>query len=99
MAASMEFVTAKRRVDPITFKIDGEEYVFTPPKTAPAMFDMFDGTPEAKATFDWLGDGLAEGQTDRLIARLRNKEDDFDIVNLEPIVKWLMGKVSGRPTT
>ena len=99
MAASMEFTTAKRRVEPITFKIDGEEFSFAPPKTAPAMFAMFDGSPEAKVTFDWLGDGLPEEQNDRLIARLKDPKDDFDVQNLEVIVKWLMEKVSGRPTT
>lgn len=99
MAASMEFTTAKRRAKKITFILDGEDFEFAAPKTAPAMLAMFDGTPEAKATFDWLGEGLPEDQTERLIARLKDPKDDFDVDNLEVIVKWLMEQVSGRPTT
>lgn len=99
MAATMEFKTAKRRAKSITFKIDDDEYTFTPPKMAPALLGMLEGETEMKATFDWIGQGLAEGEEERLIGRLKDPKDDFDLDNLETITRWLMEQVTGRPTT
>ena len=102
MAATMEFTTAKRRVKPITFKIDGEDYAFTPPKQAPVLLAFLDGGTEAeetKAAFDWLGQGLPEDQEARIIARLRDPDDDFDLENLRVVLDWIMEQVAGRPTT
>ena len=101
-----EFTTAKNRHKPIEFTLDGEDYVFTPPKLARMTADLFgfgdddeaqDGV--AKAAMDWLSDGLPEEQRERIISRLRDPDDDFDVPDLTDIIKWLVSKVSGRPST
>jgi hypothetical protein len=99
----MEFTTAKRREKAITFRIDGDDYAFTPPKQAPLLLDFLSGgttdTEQTRAAFDWLGEGLPDDQEERLIARLRDPKDDFDLPNLKVILDWLTEQVGGRPTT
>lgn len=48
---------------------------------------------------DWLGDGLPENQVARLIERLKDRDDDFDIPTLRDVVQGLVEKVTGNPTT
>jgi hypothetical protein len=99
------FTTAKRRAKPITFTLDDEDYVFTPPKRAGAVVDLVlsgEGVDELAATraaFDWLSRGLPEEQNDRIVERLKDPEDDFDIENLEDLLQWLRKRVEGRPTS
>jgi hypothetical protein len=101
MAEALSFTSAKRRKDPIPFDLDGETYSFTPPKQAAMALPFLDdeNAVELRVVMDWLGKGLPEEQVERLIERLRDKEDDFDIDTLKAVVKGLVGKVSGRPTT
>lgn len=102
MASSMAFTTGTRKADPIKFTLDGEEFEFTPPKSASIFLEMVDGGTVislTKETFDWLGEGLGEEKTDRLVSRLKDKEDDFDVPNLEAILGYLQKKAAGRPTT
>lgn len=92
---------------------DGSEdrYKFTPPKLAGAMMAVLD--PESsdddgedgdsrvsmtQATWAWLRTGLGPDQYERLVARLRDEDDDLDVPDVIEIVRWLTGKVSGRPT-
>lgn len=104
---SMEFKTAKRRAEVVEFTIDGgDTYHFTPPKKAgmilPALHadDADSASFEAmRGSFDWLSDGLAEGESEKLEAKLRDPKDDFDFDNLQEIIKWLTTRVSGRPTS
>lgn len=99
----MEFTTAKRRTKPITFTIDGEEYNFHPPKQAVLILEVLDSDAtevhQAKALFDWLGEGLGEQQADALIGRLRDPADDLDWPDLLAVAQWLQEQVTGRPTT
>ena len=105
MADSLQFKTAARRAEPIEFVLDDEAYTFIPPKTAlmlmPGVFasGADAGMAMTRATFDWLSAGLPEDQNDRLIARLRDPEDDFDIDNLTEIISALTEQTTGRPTT
>lgn len=100
------FTTGVRRTQTITFDLDGERYSFTPPKTALLTMRLISGElggdedlAGTRATFDWLSDGLPEEQNDRLVERLRDPKDDFDVENLATIIEWLRKKVDGRPTT
>jgi hypothetical protein len=103
---SLEFTTSKRRNDPIEFTLDGEQYLFTPPKSAGMLLAMAgaDNSEIAansamiRALFDWLGDGLPEEQSQRLMARLQDKEDDLDTDTLIQIIQGLQKEVAGRPT-
>jgi hypothetical protein len=98
----MAFTTGTRKADPIKFSLDGEEFVFVPPKSSGIFLEMVDGGSVitlTKETFDWLGEGIGEEKTARLVARLKDKNDDFDTPNLEAILNWLQEKVAGNPTT
>lgn len=104
-------VTPKQR-KPIRFRLAGDPhiYVFTPPKDAVLMMPVFDSATDTrqdgglgvgltKSTFDWLGQGLSEADHDRVIARLKNPEDDLDVEDLTAVIESLTEKVGGRPTT
>ena len=100
----MAFTTGARKADPIKFTLDGEEFEFFPPKSSKIFLEMVDGGTVislTKETFDWLGEGLGEEKTARLVARLRapREEDNFDVPDLEAILGWLQKQVAGRPTT
>lgn len=102
MASSMAFTTSARKVDPIKFTLDGEEFEFIPPKSAGIFLEMVDGGSVitlTKETFDWLGEGIGEEKTERLVERLKDKKDNFDVPDLEAILNWLQKQVAGRPTT
>ncbi len=98
----MAFTTGTRKKDPIKFTLDGEQFEFTPPKQAAIFLETVNGGTVislTQETFDWLGEGLGDGQKDRLVERLKDKDDDFDVPNLEAILEWLQKQVAGRPTT
>ena len=98
----MAFTTGARKADPINFTLDGEEFEFVPPKSAKIFLEMVDGGTVislTKETFDWLGEGLGEEKTARLVARLKDPQDNFDTPNLEVILDYLQKKTAGRPTT
>lgn len=95
----LEFTTAKRRKDPIEFSIDGEAFVFTPQKLAGAFLDVVEGGDETGASYDWFLGGLSQEQKQRIVDRLGNPEDDFDLGQLGEIIQALAAQVAGRPTT
>lgn len=104
----LEFKTAKKRAadknKPLTFTLDGDEYTFTPPKAstlavAALSGDEEDTSGQIRALFDWLGNGMPAVQKDRLIGRLKDAKDDFDINDLVEVFKGLVEEAYGRPTT
>lgn len=104
--ADLEFQVAKRRHEPITFTLgDDYEYTFHAPKSAVMLMPLFDSEGGSdlditRSTFDWLGQGLSEEDSDKIKDRLRDAEDDLDIDLLAEVVQKLSEKVSsGRPTT
>lgn len=95
---SLQFTTAKRRKEPISFTIDGEEFTFTPPKTAKVLLEYAETGNELGPLLDWLDEGLSKEQAKRIEERLLDSEDDFDSDQLGEIVSALFEQVSGRPT-
>jgi hypothetical protein len=94
---ALEYNTAKKRREPISFTIDGHEYVFTPPKLAGAVLDTMDNGDDG-ALLDWLGAGLSDEDEELIATRLRDPNDDLDIEDIGHIVQMLVEKVVGRPT-
>ena len=99
----LEFTTAKRRVQPITFTLDGREFSFTPPKSAVMVLPVLDKSANdadmVRATFDWLGAGLPEEDVQYLMDRLKDPEDDLDIDQIGEVIEALGEEIAGRPTT
>lgn len=107
MNDELEIKVKRRRVQPITFRLDDDphSYTFNPPKDAVMVLpmiesgDISDGA-QTKAAFNWLGEGLSEDDNKRLIGRLRDPKDDLDVETISELVQALTEKVSGgRPTT
>lgn len=95
---SKEFTTAIKRRKPIPFTLDGTEYEFTPPKQAGMVLDFLENGDEIGALFDWVNQGLGEDQATAIEMRLKDPDDDFDIVELTEVARWLVEESSGRPT-
>ena len=97
-----------RKADPETETSEkrGEDdnvYSFTPPKTALMLMPILeggdpDGMGMTRATLNWLGEGLTEEENQRILARLKDPQDDLDVDNLTDIIKALSERVGGRPT-
>lgn len=50
-------------------------------------------------TWEWLQAGLQDDGYERLRARLADMSDPLDVGDLGDVVRWLVGKASGRPTS
>lgn len=95
----LEFKSGTARRDPITFKLDDDEFTFTPPKLAGAVLEGLETGDDFGASLDWLRDGLPKDQAELIVHRLKDQNDTFDITDLGPIIEALIAKVTGRPTS
>lgn len=105
MAEHLSYSVSKRNTKPIEFDIGGEEYHFTPPKTASMVLPVIEqddvdemSLMSLKQQYDWLEAGLPEEEAERLKARLLDPKDDLDTSDLDKISEWIMKQVNGRPT-
>lgn len=96
---TLVFDTAKKRVakEPIEFTLDGETFVFTPPKTA-ALALAESNTEQLRAQLNWLSAGLSDEQSEKLHDRLMDFGDPLEAVDLVKIVGALIEEMAGRPT-
>lgn len=104
MSEVLSFEVAKRRREPIEFRLGGDDhlYSFEPVKQAEMVLPLIQskGDLEAvKTAFSWLDKGLSQNDQDHMVARLRDPEDDLDTDTIEDVVEKLIEAVSGRPTT
>lgn len=105
----LDFVPPRREVVTIPFRLapDSHVYRFTAPKIAVALMPVLEGHAGGEdeglgvtaSTFDWLGQGLSEDDNKRIVARLRDPQDDLDLDTLGQVVRGLMEKIGQRPTT
>lgn len=105
MAEHLDYTTSKRKKQVIEFTVDGVDFKFTPPKRARMIMPVMEqddadamGAMAMKAQMDWLGQGLSEEQSQILLDRLRDDDDDFDTPDMDNLLEWLMKQVNGRPT-
>jgi hypothetical protein len=105
--ATKEFTTKERERQKIEFVLDGETFVFTPPKRAELIMSVVTSVGVDKAAteadsvkdlLNWIGEGLEEHQSLRLLERLQDPNDDFDLENINEIARYLLGQSSNRPT-
>lgn len=101
--AHKDFTSPKRKTDPITFTLDGDphEYSLTPQKLAGPFLEMYEGGSDADvegAGYDWFLGGLSEEDKARILAKLGNAEDDFDLITLGEVIRWAMEQSAGFPT-
>lgn len=101
----LEFKTSARENadEPITFKIDGEEYTAYPPKDTALAFlaaaSAGNSTGEQlREVLSFLRDTLDQDSQERLFARLRDPLDDMTMVDATNILSGLIKEFSGRPT-
>lgn len=100
MTEALEFTTAARGAEPIPFKIDGEEFTFTPPKQALMVMPYIDGDEDfLRQQVKWLWTGLTDEAEARIRERLADPEDRFDTPDLTKLIRALDQAVAGRPTT
>jgi hypothetical protein len=102
-----EFTTKERERKVVEFILDGETFVFTAPKRAELIMSVVSNVGlDAKSNdsdsvrdlLNWLGDGLSEEQSNKLLDRLKDPDDDFDLEQVNEIARYLLGQASNRPT-
>jgi hypothetical protein len=102
-----KFTTEKREEQIIEFEIDDEMYTFTTPKraslatsvlTTVGLHRPLTDSESLRDLLNWFSEGLGEEQNARLMARLEDPEDDFDLPDVTRIARWLITETSGRPT-
>jgi hypothetical protein len=105
--AVKSFETKAREKQVVEFELDGETFRFTPPKRAELIMSVvssvgLDGrateTDSVRDLLNWIGEGLSEEQSERILGRLRDQDDDFDLEQLNEIARYLLGQSSNRPT-
>lgn len=94
----LEFKSGTARREPITFKIDDDEFTFTPPKLFSTVLEGLESGDDFGASLDWLQRGLPEDQADLITHRLKDESDDFEVTDLGVVIQGLIEKVTGRPT-
>lgn len=102
-----EFTTKERERQTIEFSIDGEVFTFTPPKRAELIMSVVSSvgldrpvteSDSVRDLLNWLGEGLGEQQAERIMSRLSDPDDDFDLAQVNEIARYLLGQSSNRPT-
>ena len=102
-----EFTTSQRDRPTVEFVLDGETFTFEAPKRAELIMSVVSTVGLNKASTDtdsvrdllnWLGEGLGEEQAEKIISRLQDPKDDFDLDQVNEIARYLLGQTSNRPT-
>lgn len=105
--AGKSFETKARDKQLIQFELDGESFSFTPPKRAELIMSVvssvgLDGrstdSDSVRDLLNWIGDGLPEDQAKRLLDRLSDPDDNFDLTDINEIARYLLGQSTNRPT-
>ena len=105
--AGKSFETKVREKQVVEFELDGESFRFTPPKRAELIMSVvssvgLDGrateSDSVRDLLNWIGEGLSEEQAKRLLDRLSDPDDNFDLADINEIARYLLGQSTNRPT-
>jgi hypothetical protein len=107
MAPNLEFTSAAKahRGKGITFTVDGEAFECLPvtpgAATADVMMATEDGASEAeqmRAVLQFMDLVLTDESAERVVARLRDKQNPLDFNTLIDIFRALIEALNARPT-
>jgi hypothetical protein len=90
--------------DPITFAVDGEEWTAYPPTGGQltliiaSMSESTKDVDRVKGILDFLDGVLDDDAKATYRERLMDRDDPFDLPDVERIINWLVEEWSGRPT-
>jgi hypothetical protein len=109
---SKSFSTANRNApepafdaEPLTFQVDGEDWTATPPTggqmalVMAAQAEHTSPVEQIRGLIDFLDSVLDENAQARYRERLMDRNDPFDIADVEGIIEWLMEEWSALPPT
>lgn len=91
--------------EPIEFQVDGETWIATPPTggqmalVMAAQAEHSSAVEQIKGLIDFLDSVLDEEAQARYRERLMDRDDPFDISDVEAIIQWLMEEWSALPPT
>jgi hypothetical protein len=107
----LEFVTAARQhpesaiadAEPITFTVDGEEFTAHPPTPGQLALIMAAQTSRSMteriaAIIDFMDCLLDESGQERFRDRLMDRDDPFDVEQVQEVISGLMEEWTARPT-
>lgn len=106
-----EFTTAAREhaaaaidgAGPLQFTLDGEEFVINPPTPGQVAIIMAEQSGDTgrqiASVIDFLDAILDEAGKRRFRDRLLDRDDPFDLEQVQEIIEWAMDEWSSRPTT
>lgn len=103
-----QFTTKEREVQIIEFELDGRVIQFRPPKRAGLITSVVNSvaldaramdTDSTRDLLNWLGEGMVDdADAEWILGRLQDPDDDFDIMDVNEIAKYLLSQDSNRPT-
>lgn len=99
--SNLTFKSAKKRAtaEPIEFQLDGEMFMFTPPKRIAMFLAADEPTHEqVRVQLNWLSAGLPKDQAERIKSRLMDFDDPLEVTTLLEVVGALIEEATGRPT-
>ena len=101
------FETKAKEAKVVEFELDGRMLKFTTPKRAGLIASVVNSvgldsrnldTDSTRDLLNWLGEGLSEEDSDWLLSRLTDPDDDFDLEEINEVAKYILGQNSNRPT-
>lgn len=90
---------------PLTFQVDDDEWTAKPPTggqmalVMAAQSEHSSPVEQVKGLIDFLDSVLDDDAKSRYRERLMDKDDPFDIADVEGIIEWLMEEWSALPPT
>lgn len=97
-----QFTTSSKARPLVEFTIDDDTFHFTAPKTSHLLLGLVEsdggGVGNVKALLDWVGAGLPVEENDRLVERMKDPDDAFDVDTLTEVATFLVAEATARPT-
>jgi len=102
-----QFVTQEKERKIVEFDVDDRHIVVRVPKKSGLIASVINkvgldsrnlDTDSTKDLLNWLGEGMTEEDSEWLLGRLVDQDDEFDLEDINEIAKYILGQTSNRPT-